>query len=155
MQLLEVQVRFFSLVCFDFFGLDERSFKQEVFVATASILRNRISGVSEQEVLSFEGFVSVVCFGCCFEFPPCQRLFFAWRTLQRRWLRTNLGKMTKFPMNFKVFFFCLAKRVFPFNLFVLPDPIMSTLMRDPVTWEGEVIYCLCLGFKLLFDQVRM
>ena len=59
------------------------------------------------------------------------------------------------PDEFQGFFFCLAKRVFPFNLFVLPDPIMSTLMRDPVTWEGEVIYCLCLGFKLLFDQVRM
>ncbi len=37
--------------------LDERSFKQDVFVTTASILRNRISGVSEQEVLSFEAFV--------------------------------------------------------------------------------------------------
>lgn len=37
------------------FAKDERSFKQDVFVATASILRNRISGVSEQEVLSFEG----------------------------------------------------------------------------------------------------
>jgi ubiquitin conjugation factor E4 B len=83
---------------------DERSYKQEVFVQSAQILRNRISGVSDQEIVGFESFVMGLesAAAALVDDEP--------------WSDDDV------PEEFQ-------------------DPIMMSLMRDPVTWEGSSIIC--------------
>ena len=82
---------------------DERSYSQQVFVAAAGILRNRIAGVSDAEVVRFEVF--------------CRELELTASSVEENepWEDDDI------PEEFL-------------------DPVMATLMRDPVTWgEGNTI----------------
>lgn len=85
---------------------DERSYKQEVFVTAASILRNKISGVTEGEVMAFEAFVLSLS------------------NMAEGLVESEPWSDDDIPEEFL-------------------DPVMSTLMRDPVTWPQEHSKIIC------------
>ncbi len=83
---------------------DERSYKQDVFAATLSILRLKNCGATEPEMALFESFVASL------------------DAAARELVHDEPWSDSDVPDEYQ-------------------DPIMSTLMRDPVTWEGSHVTC--------------